>query len=397
MKIGAFIAEYNPFHNGHLYAVEEFKKSRQITHTLAIMSGNYTQRGDFACAPKHIRAEAAIRSGVDLVVEIPTVWAMSTARRFAYAGVKIANSLGVVDELAFGSERGDIDLLKKVTDTLNTAETDELIGQFLKEGISFPAAREKALNEVLGDDSEILKNPNDILATEYIRALNELQSDITPIAIKRYGCKHDGESTDEFFKSASEIRKLITNDKDAQSYMPRQSSEVFRQARATGRFPISIENFEKEMLYCLRRMSPDDYLKLPDIGNEGLENRIDASVKQSTSFSELLFRVKSKRYPLSRIRRILMSAFIGLENVDIAEVPYIRILGLNEKGAEILKAAKDTSSLPFVIKYSDIGRLDENAQRIFNMECRFTDIYSLAYSPLSPCGTEMTSNPVIIR
>lgn len=396
MKISAIIAEYNPFHNGHKYQIEKLRENG-TTHVVAIMSGNYTQRGDFAIALKHARAESALKNGVDLVLEIPTPWAMSTAEKFAKAGVEIANALGNVNELAFGSECCNLDTLTKIAQASANPDIDKKIGEYLSEGISFAAAREKAISEYLGENAvSVLNNPNDILAIEYIKALESTNSSILPLPISRIGCEHDKDSDSPFYKSASELRRAFIEEKDTKLAVPVTAYEIYRQHKNMGRFPISQELFEKQMLYKLRTLTSDDFALTADIGNEGLNNKIELAVKKSSSIGEVMMRAKSKRYPLSRIRRIVMSSFLGLQSEADNPVPYIRVLGLNKSGAEVLKQAKDSASLPIILKYSDINRLDDFGKEIFNLECKFTDIYTTSFQKIPPCGLEMTQNPIVI-
>ena len=398
MKIAGIICEYNPFHNGHLY---QLNKTRELgaTHIAAVMSGNFVQRGDAAIMPKSARVQAAIENGVDLVIELPAVWSTARAESFAKAGVSILNGLGCIDMLSFGSEIGAIDDLIKAADITADEDVVSKTKQFLNDGVSYALARSKAISEKYGSDFEkIMSEPNNILGIEYIKALNSTASAIKPVTIKRKSAFHDKVNNDSFIKSASEIRDNIINNngKNIILSLPQPTINLLREYHAIGQCPVNIKEWDKMILSSLRKMKIDDFAKLPDV-SEGLEYKIYNSVMQSSSVDELIMRIKSKRYSLARIRRIILSAYLGFDNSFINETPpYIRVLGFNEKGKEILKDAKEKATLPIVMKYSDIKELSEFSQKVFEAECRATDLYSLGFEKPAPCGIEMIQNIIMI-
>lgn len=390
MKIAGIICEYNPFHNGHLYQIEKTKESG-ASHIIAVMSGNFVQRGDVSIAPKAAKVQAAIDSGADLVLELPTVWALSSAEKFAKGAVSILENTGVCDLLSFGSECDDINVLKYISEKINDNEVDMAIKKYLDEGVSYAAARAKAVSEVISPEAEkIISQPNNILACEYLGALKD--SNIEPLAIKR-STPHDAKSDDAFNKSAGEIRQMIfSSDPAFKKALPLTSYEVLRQYAKIGQCPIDIDCLNTQIMAVLRRMNADDFLNFADV-SEGLENRLYNAIKQSTSVKEILLRAKSKRYTMARIRRILICAYLGIgKGYSDLEVPYIRVLGMNEKGKEILKEMRDKAKKPIIMKYADINNAGALARKIFEFECMAADLYSLAFKKPLPCGTEMTNN-----
>lgn len=390
MKIAGIICEYNPFHNGHLYQLEETKKLG-VTHTVAVMSGNFVQRGDVSIAPKSAKVQMAIDAGADLVLELPAVWALSSAESFAKGAVSILKNTGVVDCISFGSECDDIKELKKVQKSLQNPDIDAKIKSYLDEGISYVSARSKAVKEIISAEAEnIISAPNNILAIEYLNALEG--SDIEAINIKRSN-EHDKKSNDSFNKSASEIREMIiSGNSEFKKAIPLSSFEVLRQYAYLGQCPVTIDDLDKALMAVLRRMDADDFKNFSDV-SEGLENKLYAAVKQSASVKEILLRAKTKRYTMARIRRILLNSYLGIgKGYSNSEVPYIRVLGMNEKGKEILKEMRDKAKKPVIMKYSDINSAGAMARKIFDYECMAADLYSLAYKKPAPCGTEMTYN-----
>jgi len=372
------IAEYNPFHNGHKYHLNEMKKAG-ATHIVVAMSGNFVQRGECAIYPKHERARAALKNGADLVIEIPSFFSMSSAQSFAYAGVVLLDALNV-RKISFGSESGDIEKLKAVAEAISDSDFENKLLEKLSTGMTYAAARESALRDISGELADIIKTPNNILGIEYINAINKISSDIEPTTISRLHTQHDSSESLNGFISASELRKKIKNREEVSEFLPYTFNSE----------PASVEQFEKMILYKLRTMSIKDLSKLPDV-SEGLENRIYTAVKETKSLDELYEKIKSKRYTHSRIRRIVLSAFLGFEKNMFDAPKYIRVLGLNEKGREILRAVRKTAKLPIIMKYSDVT---DTIRDMFELESICTDIYSLANNEV--CGKEMTENVIIL-
>lgn len=346
------ICELNPMHKGHKYLFDYCKRD---SHGLILaMSGNFTQRGDFAVYDKYARARTAVENGADLVIEIPTISSLQSAQGYAKAGVKILESTGICDCLAFGAENDNIDELKRISEEI--IERDDEITEALKSGLSYPAARQKVIN------SPLLETPNNILAIEYLT-----YTSLDAVAIKRIGKGHD---TDDTEYSASEIRRHLNND------------EI-----------CCIESCEKAILYRLRTMSAKDFAKIEDV-SEGLENRIVSCVKQAQSVSELYDMIKTKRYTHSRIRRIIMRAYLGITDDMDTKPQYLHILAFNERGREMLSQMKQTAKLPIVTTYASIK--DNAVKTAFEQEAQFCDIYSLGFKNPRPCGEEQRAKVEII-
>lgn len=392
MKIAATIAEYNPFHLGHEYMLKSVK-SLGFDGVIAVMSGNFVQRGDCAVCDKRARAKAALQNGADLVIELPVPFATASAERFAYGAAEIIKGMGCVDAIAFGSESGDARIIEKAAKIIS-GDLSEAIKPYLSEGMTFAAARQKAV-ESIDKEAALLQNPNDTLAVEYISHL--LGSGINPIAIKRIGAAHDGEVKNGF-ASASEIRKMIISGdrNEFKKYMPKSAAEIIDEQIEKGLAPADLRSAEGAVLSTLRQMTAEDIAKLPDI-SEGLENRIISAVRGNTSLDEILEEIKTKRYTLARIRRTLLCAYLGItKDYVFGKVPYIRVIGFNQKGREIMNVMKKTATLPIVSRAKEINALDKRAQDMFILESRTTDLYWLMTPTKMPCGKEMTDSVIII-
>lgn len=390
------VAEFNPFHNGHKHIVDILKAGGENTVT-AVMSESFVQRGECACMSPYERTMAALSCGVDLVLSLPVPYATASAERFASGGVTVLGSLGCIDALGFGSECGDVKVLKKCAEAITAEEFSPLLENRLSEGLSFPTARQKALRDMYGDEfADALSSPNDLLGVEYIKAIEKNKFPIKPVAVKRVGVSHDSEEINVDFCSASAIRSFLKNGGDYKNFMPEKSFNILSEAVASGNAPADFGKLENTILYKLRTMSVEDFRNIPDV-SEGLEYRFYEAVRNSVALSEILEKVKTKRYTHSRLRRIVLCALLGIEAADTnAPVPYIRVLGFNECGAGILKQAKSTAALPIVSKSSDFKNLDPNAQKMFELECKARDIFSLCLPAPQVCGKEMTDKLIVL-
>lgn len=395
MELAGIVAEYNPFHLGHKLHIE---KTRSIlgenTAVVCIMSGNFTQRGDFAAFEKHARAEAAVRCGADLVLELPLPWALSSAESFAFGAVSVLHSLGNVTHLSFGSEAGAIPPLKKAADCLLSEGIDDKIKYELKDGVSYAAARQAAVLKSIGSAADVLKSPNNILGVEYIKALTNLNSLIEPITFERIGAGHDSGELSAT-ASASKIRDMLKNGGDAFSYMPQNAAAVFLSEIGAGRGPVFAENCESAILSQLRRMSKADFSAL-GAGEEGLSDRLYKYSRTAPTLEAFLMNTKTKRYALSRLRRIIMRAYLGLSTDFPERPPYARILAIGKRGREIIKTASKEFTL--ITKPASVKRLTGEAKRLSELEALSTDLYSLAYPDASQRlgGLEYTLGPRVI-
>ncbi len=394
MKIAAIICEYDPFHHGHAYHIE---KTRQAgaTHVVCIMSGAFVERATPAAVSRAARVKAALLGGADLVIDLPVPWACAGAQIFARGGVGLADALGCVELLSFGSECGNIGLIKTAARAINDPAVFALLKENLDSGESFAAIRQKAVEAVFPQVAGLLSNPNDTLGIEYVAALEALGSSVEPMCVSRKGAPHDSNVTDGIFASASAVRKLMTAGESFENLVPKGAYEIFLHEVEEGRAPAEVSRLESAILYKLRTSSPADFRKLPDV-SEGIENRIVSAAKSAVSLDDVYSFAKTKRYSHARLRRIVTSLMLGIEKSDSEGIPpYIRVLGMNEHGREILRCT-DGAGLPVVMRTSDIKALDERAQRIFELECRAADIRALCTPVVAPCGSEQTAKFISI-
>lgn len=376
MRIGAVVCEYNPFHKGHQYQLALAKEALGLDAVVGIMSGNFVQRGDVAIYPKELRAKAALACGMDLVLELPAVLTLQSAERYARNAIMTLDALGCVDTLFFGAECTDIDLLTKIAKTLVDEDTpfQDALKEGLSKGLSFASARAEAVRTVIGSASaSFLSQPNNILGVEYLKALLRIKSSIRPVAIERKGVNHDETSSRNGFASASFLRGQILNHSDFPEYIPEQARSIFE-----GQPPASIDALEKSILSRILLMTGEELSRIADV-SEGLENAICREALTADNLSSLIEKVKSKRYAHSRIRRILLNAFLGITKKDTELLPsYIRILDFNEKGREILNMAKKTATLPLA-KHG--GQIKDNptALALWQRERAMDRLYQLYF------------------
>lgn len=399
MNILGIIVEYNPLHNGHMYHINKTREIVNYDYTIAVMSGNFVQRGIPAIVDKWSRTEMALKSGVNLVIELPTVYSVSTAENFAYGAIKLLDSLGVVDYISFGSECGSVDKLYKISRFLLDEPYNYklYLRKMLKSGITYAAAREISISAFLGNESSmLLRDPNNILGIEYIKSLIKLNSKIKPITIKRIGSGHNSIEPTKSFASATYIRNLILkNDlKTLNKFVPNFSLDIIKKCIKNGCGPVSLVDFGKIILYLLR--SNYDLSKIFDV-SEGIQYRFYKAAKNSNDIIELIKMVKTKRYTESRIRRILLHVLLNIDKniYHTYEGPnYVRILGFDKKGLELLNIIKRKSTIPLITKVSKYKDLLDNFY-MFEKDICSTDIYTLAYIKNSKAGFDF-SHPLII-
>ena len=398
MKTAGIITEYNPLHYGHLALIQAVRQQfGGDTAVICAMSGDFVQRGDFAIERAHARAEAAVRGGADLVLELPLPWAISSAEGFARGGVSILAATGVVDTLAFGSECGNAAKLQRAAKALLRADFPDALREELAKGLSFAAARESAARALIGEDAAVLREPNDILGVEYCKALLQSGSTIAPLAILRKVVGHNGGAA-KGFASASHIRELLTNGEDASAYLTAESAAIYARECAAGRAPVTMQNAERAVLSRLRAMCEEDFARY-DSGNEGLYRRFYDAARTAASVDELLSAVKTKRYAYARLRRMLLAAYLDVTAADVPpEAPYLRVLACNERGRKLLKTIKKTGSAPVLTKSADVRALSEEAQKLFALTTRAADQYVLAYPELRAArgSSAWTEGPVIV-
>lgn len=390
MKITGIIAEYNPFHNGHAYQIKAARKAG-ATHIVCVMSGNFTQRGDCAVMDKWTRTRCALANGADLVLELPAAYALASASDFARGGVESLLATGCLDALHFGSECGDVTALRDVALAIEALESRHLIDT---KNNTAAAARTMALRENgYGEQADLLESPNNLLGVEYLLALRRRYSHTKPETVTRNGAEHDSEIACGEFCSATQIRRLLaTEAESAAPFVPQETMNLFSEQQKEGRSPIGLKQLDTALLSRLRMVEPPYLARIAGV-SEGLENRLYEAIGKYHTLEEICTAVKTKRYPLSRIRRILLCAAIGITKADQALAPaYLRVLGQTEKGNEVLRVMRDTAKLPVILRTSDFEKVSPEGKRLFRLENLAADLYTMAYSPMGPCRTEYTQN-----
>ena len=394
MNVFAVISEYNPFHNGHAYMLTQLRKAG-ATHIVAIMGGPFLQRGEPALFSKQLRARCALLNGADLVLELPCIWATASAANFALGGVSVAAALGVVDALGFGSECGTVQPLIQLARTMDSSPYRAHIKAHLKQGKSYARAAHEAARMQGHPFSGLLSQPNNVLGVEYIRALHKISSTIQPITVKREGAQHDSFISSGNTASASLIRQALRKqDLSCLKFLPENCRPGILGEIEQGHM-ADIAYMERAVLYRLRSMSPADFAALPDVC-EGLEHRIYQAVRKETSLTSIIDSIKTKRYTHARLRRIMLYAFLDIRTeMQKQPVPYLRVLGFNQKGTEILKKAKAAATLPIITKLTDSFSLLKPQQRsVLELDLKAADLHALAFENILACGQDFYLGPV---
>ncbi|NFE68405.1 nucleotidyltransferase, partial [Clostridium sporogenes] len=359
MNVSAIIVEYNPMHNGHLYHIKKTKELTDCDALVCIMSGNFVQRGFPSILDKWTKADIALSKGVDLVIELPTLYSLSSAEFFSFGAISILNNLNVVKNICFGSEIGNINALQDIAKTLleEPLEYKILLKNYLDKGVSFAKARNLALvelnkdNKIMSEDiNKILSLSNNILGIEYLKSLLLLNSSIKPFTITREGANYKDENLHKEYSSASSIRKYLKENKNInilKDFLPLECFLEFKKL-ITKSYNFSMED---SMINYIRYKYICGYKNLHSLidVSEGLDNRIYKALEKNFTYDSLVGEIKSKRYAYSRIGRILCQYFIGFENYNLNTLlkstpNYIRVLASNEKGLKILKEIKKHSS-----------------------------------------------------
>ena len=378
MSAAGIVAEYNPLHTGHFYHITQTCK--QADGLVVVMSGNAVQRGGPAFFSKWDRARAAVLCGADLVLELPAVWACAPAERFAAGAVEILAGCGCVSMISCGSESGDSQQLRQAADAIREAETSPLVARLLKTGITYAAAREEAVRQLCGGQTaDLLRSPNNILAIEYLKANAVLNHPMDFFTVRRQGAAHDSDQASGQTASASMLRSLYAAEEGALAgeYIPPAALEIFTRALQRGEGNTDPARIERAILYRLKTASADELKILPDI-SEGLENRFLAAARTARSLPELLDTVKTKRYTLSRLRRIIWNLMLGNTcSLTLSSPPYLRVLDFNQtRGRELLRQIKKNGALPVFHSMADLERtfpvyaeVEKRATTLFNLCC----------------------------
>lgn len=380
MNISGIISEYNPFHMGHKHHIDQTRAALGADcGIVCIMSGNFVQRGEPAAFLKNARAEAAVKCGADLVLELPLPWALSSAEGFARGAVELLGASGVVTHLSFGSECGDVFPLENCAKLLLQPDMDAAIRENLEQGISYARARQLAADKLAGGHVSVLESPNNILGVEYIKAIYDLHLEMQPITVRRIGAGHDQLGEGEL-PSASQLRAMLSDGRDISSHIPEQAAEVFAREMAMGRGPVMGQALDTAIVSRLRMLPQSAYEALPD-ASEGLGARLYHACRTECDIDAIVSAAATKRYALSRLRRMIMCAALGVKaGMNEETPPYIRVLAANERGCSIIKMMHQRSKLPVVTKPGEINRLDHQARELFALESAATDLFSLGFA-----------------
>lgn len=374
------IAEYNPFHNGHKWQIEKAKSMFGDCPVLTIMSGHFTQRGCPALLDKWQRAEMAVHGGADLVLELPFISACKSAEFFATGAVKILNEAGIVSHLCFGSETGDIATLQKTAQITTTSEFRQNLKQHLKAGLTYAAAIEQSLSEHLGELFPDFLGPNNILAVEYIKALEAIGSSIKPVAIARKTAQHLDKEIKSDIASATAIRSNISSgrlDGAILQTMPEASRQIILQAQQRQELLSDYSTFNQLLFYRLRQLTPEQIASIADI-SEGLQYRIKKAAQKAATFDELLTLASSKRYPKTRIMRIFCQLLVLDGNPPESQAPYFRILAFNKRGRDLIKKIRSQTVFPLITNLPDLyTKLDSKTRHSLDADIKATDTFQI--------------------
>lgn len=409
-KVLGIIAEYNPFHNGHLYHIRKSIEQTDADYVICVISGNFVQRGNTSIIDKWTKTKMAIAQGADLVIELPTVYATSSAENFAEGAIKILDSLGIVDTVSFGIEAKDLATLNNIANVVyqEPREYVTMLNHELSKGISFPKARENALMMYLNDIkryANVLSGSNNILAIEYLKAMKKLKSPLQPIGIKREKVLYNDNIIVDDFASATAIRKMIATRQfdDIIKVIPRTSYVLLAQELRKGHYVLDLSKFQKEIIYVLRKMTVEEIKQLPDV-SEGLENAIKNAANSCNNIVDLVNMVKSKRYTQTRIQRVLIYALLGINKkmMETARktIPYTRILGYSEKGKKLISAIKvKNPKINLVTSVKDF--IDNNKNKylkeMLKTDIYATNVYTIGYEKDSWSNLDYTNKIVTIK
>lgn len=405
-KVLAIICEYNPFHNGHLYQLTESIKKARPDFVVCIMSGNFVERGNTALINKWARTEMALKSGVDMVIELPTIYSISSAENFASGAIKILNSLNCETFLSFGSECGDISILKKFAEILykEPAEYVTMLNHELAKGLSFPKARENAMLLYINDirnSANVLSGSNNILAIEYLKQIMKTGNKITPVTIKRIGTEYNSLSATNGIASATAIREMLLQKKSVKNLMPQSSYSILREELGNGRFVLDLSQFEKQIIYKLRSMTIEQIANLPDV-SEGLEYKIKDAANSCNRLEDLLFMIKSKRYTMTRINRILLYALLDISKQDYVSSqkvnPYIRVLGVSGNGKLLLSELSKNRKLNVITSVKQFMDTNNNKslKSMLEKDILATNIYTLEYKKTPDANLDYTKKIIVV-
>ncbi|MBQ9914677.1 MAG: nucleotidyltransferase [Clostridia bacterium] len=399
MKVMAIICEYNPFHNGHAYQLQKQKEDLGADAVICLMSSSFVQRGEPAIVDKWARAKMALCGGCDLVLELPALYSLQSAEGFAFGAVSLLTKLGFEGYLCFGSESGDIKLLGEIAEAGFSPVYHEKLRETLQTGISYPKACAAAMQDIIPKAGEIVSSPNNMLGIEYLRALSKTGSKLVPKTVQREFGLHDSFVAQKGFLSATAIRDLLLNGEDVSAYMPQKAYEILMDEFSLGRGPVTKDGLNQLICYAIRQTDTESLSAISGV-SEGLEHRLKDVVKTARTFQSVAELAKTKRYPYTRICRVLMNILLGITKEDEQLAPaYARILGIGKKGREVLRFLKETATIPVITKTANGEFSEKNAKRLFEIEEKATDLYALLYpNPAKEKnGMDFYRSPVILE
>ena len=404
MNVLAIIAEYNPMHNGHVFQINEAKKIANADFVITCMGGNFTQRGNTSIVSKFEKTKMALLNGSDMVIELPTIYSVSSSENFAYGAIKILKELNFVTHISFGIEEENIQKLQDIAELLQNEPLGycKILKEQLDLGVSYPEARAKAVSIYLNniEYETIMQGSNNILAIEYLKQMKKQKANFVPIGIKRNKVSYNSTKIIEDYASSSAIRKFIYNNELLQikSVMPKSAYEILINNIKNGTYNIDLNNYSKIIIYKLRTMSLKQISNLPDV-NEGIENLIKSSADKTNNISELIKLVKSKRYTQTRIQRILIYTLLNITKQDMKiskkTSPYIRVLGCTKKGQKLLKEIPQNRLITSLKKYEQ-NKLNKNITRMLEIDKSATNIYTIPYTGNSTANSDYTNRFIII-
>ena len=388
MKTLGIVTEYNPFHKGHAYMIEEAKKKAGADRVVVVMSGSFVQRGEPAIFDKWTRTEAALMNGVDMVLELPVLFAAANAETFARAAVRILEETGIVDVLCFGSESGDLHSMQEAARLMEneTEEFQHILKEHLDEGLSYPAARAKALEIVSQISSDILSRPNHILGLEYLKALDRYNCSMEPMTIKREG-DYNSPSLTDGFASAAAIRKALAEDRSTEALpqLPENVHDVYNKALSLGTAPCFWDELTPALHYKLRMSTTEEIHEIAEVV-EGLENRILHSIDSCYDIKDVIDFIKTKRYTRTKIQRILLHILLDIKEKEVAyfmnlpKMPYIRVLGFKKETSGILADLTENAKVPVLTNLKKAPEvLNEDGLALLALEKTATDLHALTY------------------
>lgn len=390
-RIIGIVAEFDPFHRGHADLLRYARQTLPGAPVVIAMSGRFTQRGGAACLTPQARGEMALGAGADLVLELPLTCAIASAQRFARGGVETLLAAGMTD-LFCGSESARGDLLTACAAALTHPGYSAALRQALSSGIGFAAARQQAVETVAGPETaSVLSSPNDLLAVSYLEALGDRPVTLHPFL--RQGSAHNEPEAAGGYASASALRSMLLAGQtdQAAAYLPSPAAAVLRRELTAGRGPASLSRCERAVLYRLRQMGPEDFARLPDC-SEGLEHRLVRGARGAATLEQFYDLCRSRRCPRSRVQRLALWAFLALEGMPAPGPDYLRVLAMNERGREVLRAL---SALPVVTAPAGAKKLTGAAAEALRAEERAADLWQLCLPQPGPCGSLWRERPCI--